>query len=178
MSRAEHRKPKSSRRAGVLGGLGVLAVAGVVVVAVASGNSSGGGDGPAGAGGAPGATVPTGAVQEWYVGGGQQHLTTVGRDATGVSDDAAAGDTVSLGSDCATLLADVQAAQVYRPIPDAAAQQHWSRALDLFAQASADCADGTTGNDAALLASSRRELAAGSTELDAATGKVDALTAG
>jgi hypothetical protein len=101
----------------------------------------------------------------WYSGGGNTHMATVSRDVTGVDDDAAANDTASLGADCATLLTDVQAAQVYAPAPDLVTQQHWSDALDSLAQSAADCSDGATRSDSALITKAGRERRTGSAEL-------------
>lgn len=177
----------SSVKGGLLGVLGVLAVVVVIVVAVSSRGGSGSGDDPAAVGGDPGATVRTAAVDggvtdtgaalhDWWVGGGQDHLTTVSRDATSVGDDASAGDLVSMGNDCTTLLTDVQAAQVYDPIPDPVTHTHWSKALDHFAQAAADCADGTTDSDDALIARSKKEMRAGNAELSVTTDRVNSLS--
>jgi hypothetical protein len=185
MSRAERREQRSSVKAGVLGGLGVLAVVAVIVVTVSSGGSGKAGGDPGAAPGAAGQTsggnsaavdVAT-ALRDWYVGGGQQHLTTVGRDATSVGDDTAANDVTSMGSDCTTLQTDVQAAQVYAPIPDPVTQQHWTKALDQFAQAAAHCVDGATYSDDSLIAKSGKELRAAGAELTLTTDKVNELSA-
>ncbi|WP_143120706.1 hypothetical protein [Actinacidiphila alni] len=121
------------------------------------------------------ATTPT-TMPAWYAAGGGTHMTTVSRDTTTVDDDASAKDTTSLGTDCVTLLTDVQAAQIFAPAPDADTQQHWSDALDRLAQSAADCRDGVTRSDSALIAKAAKERRAGSTELNQAMKSAAALS--
>jgi hypothetical protein len=118
------------------------------------------------------------AVQDWYVGGGETHLTTVSRDLTSITDDRSANDLTSLQSDCTTLLTDVQTAQVYSPIPDTTAQDHWSKALSGLAQGAADCSDGAVAQSTSQVTNAGDELDAANTELTLASDQVNMLTNG
>jgi len=118
------------------------------------------------------------AVQSWYEGGGETYLTTVSRDLTSITDDRSANDLTSMQSDCTTLLTDVQSAQVYSPIPDTAAQDHWSTALTGLAQAAADCSDGAAAQNASQVTKAGDELDAANTELALASDQVTLLTNG
>ncbi|MYS22932.1 MULTISPECIES: hypothetical protein [unclassified Streptomyces] len=115
-------------------------------------------------------------VRDWYVKGGEGHLTTVARDVTSIQDDRSAGDMTSMQNDCGTLLTDVQAAQVYPSISEPQTESHWSKALGQLGQAAADCNDGTTDHDSGLVSKSASELKAGSTELALATSLVNSLS--
>lgn len=118
------------------------------------------------------------AVQDWYISGGETHLTTVTRDLTSITDDRSANDLTSLQSDCATLLTDVQTAQVYTPIPDTTAQNHWSKALAGLAQGAADCSDGAAAQSTSKVTDAGNELDAANTELTLASDQVNLLTNG
>lgn len=140
----------------------------LVALALSSLNACGSTDAKAsGTGGGSDAagTDTSASMPAWYGGGGSTHMTAVSRDVTSVGDDSAAGDIPSMGTDCATLLTGVQAAQVYAPAPDAVTQQHWSAALDSLAQSAADCADGATRSDSDLIAKADRERRTGSADL-------------
>lgn len=115
-------------------------------------------------------------VHDWYVNGGESHLTQVARDVTSVQDDRSAKDMTSMQNDCGTLLTDVQAAQIYPSISEPQTEAHWSKALDQLGQAAADCRDGTTVGDSRLTSKSMTELTAGSTELDLVTNLVSSLS--
>jgi hypothetical protein len=115
-------------------------------------------------------------VRDWYVNGGESHLTTVARDVTSIQDDRSASDMTSMQNDCGTLLADVQAARIYPSISEPQTQTQWSKALDTLGQAAADCRDGTTAGDSRLIAKSATELTSGSTQLDLVTNLVNSLS--
>ncbi|WP_329128681.1 hypothetical protein OG552_00825 [Streptomyces sp. NBC_01476] len=155
------------------------AVLGIILVTTHTGGGGGSPD-RAGAGSGQSATAgisPDAAstVRDWYVKGGEPHLTQVSRDVTSIQDDQAAGDTVSMQSDCATLLTDVQSAQVFPPIAEPQTQAHWSKALEQLGQAAADCRDGTTEKDSALIDKAGTELTSANTELDLVTNLVNSL---
>ena len=174
---SERDRSRRGATAGILGFLGVLTVIVVIVVAVSASGGSGSKNSTVGAG-AGQTTSSTAEVHNWWVRGGEEHMTTVSRDAGGINDDNAAGDTVSQGQDCTSFQADIQAAQVYAPIPDETSQAHWASALELLAQSAADCADGVTNSDPALISKSVKELHSGVTELNFASSAVNALSGG
>jgi hypothetical protein len=174
-------RPRKSRAVPVLVcTLSFAAVLAIILVTTSIGGGGGGSKDQAGAGSSQSAGAgisPDAAstVRDWYVNGGESHLTTVARDVTSVQDDQSANDTMSMQSDCATLLTDVQNAQVYPPIAEPQTQSHWSNALSQLGQAAADCRDGTTEKDASLIAKATTELTSADTELDLVTNLVNSL---
>lgn len=180
----EYEKKKSRLIPVVVCTLSFAAVLGIILVttnirgadsSAGSPASTAGADASAGSGGSSDTAK---AVQGWYVSGGETHLTTVSRDLTSITDDRSANDLASLQSDCTTLLTDVQSAQVYTPIPDTTAQEHWSKALSGLAQAAADCSDGAAAQSTSQVSKAGDELDTSNSELTLATNQVNLLTNG
>ncbi|WP_405577328.1 hypothetical protein [Streptomyces sp. NBC_01190] len=161
--------------------LSFAAVLGIILVT--TNIRSGGHGSPDGTGAGSGGRATAGvspdtaaSVREWYAKGGEGLLTAAARDLTSIQDDQRAADLTSMQGDCATLLSDVQKAQVYPALTEPRTQSHWSKALDQLGQAAADCRDGTTEQDKSLIAKSGRELTAAGTELDLVTNLVNSLS--
>jgi hypothetical protein len=121
-------------------------------------------------------------VSRWEAGSGGKSLARVTMQMGYALQAAGTGLYPSMKQACASLASEVQVAQAGPPIPDAAMQGLYGRALAMFSQAAANCrsaisvslADESTNVhvNKPLLQQSRTELAAGSETLYKATAEV------
>lgn len=128
-------------------------------------------------------------ARTWKAGSGGAALTAVSSQAGDVAQASGLKEYVEMKQSCSKLAASVSQAQVAPPVPDAALQAKYSKALSELAQAAANCQAGiseqpegdeyvaTTENQADLSASAT-SLAAGSKDLYQATGGISALGQG
>ncbi len=115
------------------------------------------------------------AVAKWVTGGGEADLTKLGTDFKSLEDAANASDLPQMSASCQQLQGDVQTAQKYAPIPDAAAQKNWASALALYARGAADCVSGADASNSQMLTKASHEITAGSAELDKVTARLAAI---
>jgi hypothetical protein len=105
--------------------------------------------------------------QVWADGGGLADIDALSAAFTAVHESGANGtDLAATQTACGQLRDAVTAAQVYDPIPNVAAQQHWSAALDEFGKAWVDCLVGIQSLDASQITLSSTEMTAGTDELN------------
>jgi hypothetical protein len=128
-------------------------------------------------------------ARTWKAGRGGVGLTAVFSQAGDVSQAAGLREYVEMKQACSKLGASVSQAQAGPPIPDAAMQAKYSKALSELGNAAADCQAGiseqpdgdeyiaTTENQTDLSVSAT-DLAAGSTDLYQATGGISVLGQG
>jgi hypothetical protein len=106
-------------------------------------------------------------VASWAKGGGLDKIDAVTTDISAIHD---AGSNASMVRDaCAELEASATAGELYRPIPQAQAQQHWAAALGAFKAAAGECLAGIDQNKPDLLKKTTSDLDQGTTELVAVT---------
>ncbi|QMU78880.1 hypothetical protein GXW83_27445 [Streptacidiphilus sp. PB12-B1b] len=110
-------------------------------------------------------------VSDWWNNGGQADEQKISGDFNTIGNDSSQ-DTAAVGSDCSTLSKDVAAAQQHAPIPDPAAEQHWSAALADYRAGASDCLTGVADGDTALVMQASGEIGQGNTELGAATTRI------
>jgi hypothetical protein len=108
-------------------------------------------------------------VATWVSQGGEAQMTTLGTDFQSLQNSAQAGDLNAMLTDCTKLGTDVKAAQTFAPIPDGAAQQHWSAALAAYSAGAADCVAGAKTSNVQLITSAANQMIAGSNSLDKVT---------
>ena len=107
------------------------------------------------------------ALTAWAKGGGLDKIDAITTDLGAIHD---AGSNATLVRDgCAELEASAAAAQFYKPIPQAAGQQHWAAALTAFKSAAGECLAGIDENKPALLQKTSADIDKGTTELAATT---------
>jgi hypothetical protein len=116
---------------------------------------------------APSSTASADTVASWAKGGGLDKIDAVTTDISAIHD---AGSNASKVRDaCAELEASATAGELYRPIPQAQAQQHWAAALGAFKAAAGECLAGIDQNKPDLLKKTTSDLDKGTTELVAVT---------
>jgi len=115
-------------------------------------------------------------VSDWWTGGGQADEQRISSDFTTIGNDSSQ-DPAAVGSDCTTLSNDVATAQGHAPVPDPAAEQHWSAALASYRAGASDCLAGVTDSDTALVTQAAGEISQGNTELAAATSRIEQIAA-
>jgi hypothetical protein len=103
------------------------------------------------------------ALTAWAKGGGLDKIDALTTDITAIHD--AGSDATMVRDGCAELEASAAAAQFYKPVPQAAAQQHWAAALAAFKAAAGECLAGIDENKPALLQKTSADLDKGTTEL-------------
>lgn len=107
------------------------------------------------------------ALTAWAKGGGLDKIDALTTDLAAIHD---AGSNATLVRDgCAELEASAAAAQFYKPVPQAAAEQHWAAALTAFKAAAGECLAGIDENKPALLQKTSADIDKGTTELAATT---------
>lgn len=144
-----------------------------VVLFTAGCGSSNTGAGPAAVvSAAPSPAASTGgpAIGTWSAGGGLTHVKNIQADAVAVGQAAASGDSGAVAQACRTMLVHVDSAQEYGPIPDAEAQQHWSKALLWYGQSAQHCID--ADGRASAMARSTVEVTQGTTEVEAVAARL------
>jgi hypothetical protein len=114
----------------------------------------------------------------WWSGGGQDHASAISKDYTDMETAATATDITGLGTACASLQSDVEAAQAYGGIPDTVAQADWSTALAQSARSATDCVAGTRTFDAGLITQSAQELSASTAAVRKVTERIKTLQSG
>jgi hypothetical protein len=148
--------------------LWLIALSGPIVLAACGGHGT--------ASSSPGATatpsdVPSASLQgtatqrvdAWFVDGGHADLARLADAALGI---AQARDTAAaLSAACAKLAAAVASAQAGSPVPDAAAQASFSRALSEYATGAADCRTGASSHDSALMTKTADAISAATTDI-------------
>jgi hypothetical protein len=117
-------------------------------------------------------------INDWFSLHGQADVDSIGKAATAVADDASTSNTALLGIDCLTLKMAAGTAQLHPPIPDTVGQQHWSKALDLFASGAADCVTGANAQDVAAIQRSTDKTAQATVEIQQVTARIKAIRAG
>jgi hypothetical protein len=128
------------------------------------------------------------AAANWYAGRGGTALTVVSTQAGTVTQAGSVREYAEMKSACSALAADVKTAQAAPPIPEAAMQALYAKALSSLATGAADCmnaisdhpdADGDeqvlTQENPALLGQSTGELQVGAKYLFQATAEIKAL---
>ena len=153
--------------------LWLLALSGPIVLAACGGHGAASSSGTASSVGAtatPSAVASarlqgtaTQRVEAWFVDGGHAALTRLADAALGIAH--AQHAPATLGADCAKLAAAVASAQAGSPVPDAAAQASFSRALSEFATGAADCRTGASSHDSALLTKTADAISAGAADI-------------
>ena len=145
------------------------AVALVALVALASSAAACAGTS---AGRAAPAAPATASLESW----GRHHsgvFTMLSYDASTVSDYASTFDTTDLGAACAKVRQDIDGYHALPPVPDPAAMGHLRSALDLYGRAAADCIDGTSAGNAAMIDRAAAELDRAGSELGATLRTLD-----
>ena len=152
---------------------GLVAVAAVFLAACSSGHPGAAPSAAARTAGtptasaAPSSTAAADTVASWAKGGGLDKIDAVTTDISAIHD---AGSNASKVRDaCAELEASATAGELYRPIPQAQAQQHWAAALGAFKAAAGECLAGIDQNKPDLLMKTTSDLDKGTTELVAVT---------
>ncbi len=148
---------------------GLAVVAAALLAGCSSGHPS-----PAPASSTSGARSPSASpsaaadtVSSWAKGGGLDKIDAVTTDIGAIHN---AGSDASMVRDaCAELEASATAGGLYRPIPQAQAQQHWAAALGAFKAAAGECLAGIDENKPDLLKKTTSDLDQGTTELVAVT---------
>lgn len=107
------------------------------------------------------------ALTGWAKGGGLDKIDAITTDLAAIHD--AGSDATMVRDGCAELEASVAAAQFYKPVPQASAQQHWAAALTAFKAAAGECLAGIDENKPALLQKTSADIDTGTTELAATT---------
>lgn len=113
------------------------------------------------------------AIADWFTKGGDKRVTALQKDFEAIATAAGATDVAAVKAGCTTLKTDVDKAQAYAPLPDAAAQKSWAAALDLYEKAAVDCVAGADKQDATLLLKANDEMIKGSEELTKATQRIE-----
>ncbi len=113
------------------------------------------------------ATSVDAALTAWANGGGLDKVDALTTDLAAIHD--AGSDATTVRDGCAELESSAAAAQFYKPIPQATAQQHWAAALTAFKAAAGECLAGIDENKPALLQKTSTDIDKGTTELAAAT---------
>jgi hypothetical protein len=126
----------------------------------------------------PAPTDPRVAISDWWTGGGQDRESAISKDYTDMGTAATATDIPGLGTACASLQSDVEAAQAYGGVPDTVAQADWSTALAQSARAATDCIAFTRNLDAGLLTQSGQELSASTAALNKVTERIKTFQSG
>jgi hypothetical protein len=114
-------------------------------------------------------------VSDWSTGGGLDRASAISNDYTDMETAATATDIPGLGTACASLQSDVEAAQAYRGIPVTVAQADWSTALAQSARAATDCIASTRNLDVGLLNQSAQKLNASTAAFRKATERIKTL---
>ena len=107
------------------------------------------------------------ALTAWANGGGLDKVDAITTDLAAIHD--AGSDATTVRAGCTELEASVAAAQFYKPVPQAAAQQHWAAALAAFKTAAGECLAGIDESKPALLQQTSTDIDRGTTELVATT---------
>jgi hypothetical protein len=107
------------------------------------------------------------ALTAWANGGGIDKIDAITTDLAAIHH--AGSDATTVRDGCAELEASAAAAQFYKPVPQAAAQQHWAAALAAFKAAAGECLAGIDENKPALLQKTSTDIDKGTTELAATT---------
>ena len=162
------RTPATRRHSAIAGGLLSGLAAGCVLVA--------GCEAPARPVARPSGAVPEvrAAVAHWRVAGGSSQIETLAADFAAMARLRAAPDW-QVAQGCYHLLVDVGTARTYANIPDPAAQQLWTRALDAYARGGIDCAHGADSHDYGLVARAATEFDAGTADIRALTDRLNSL---
>ncbi|GAA5024489.1 hypothetical protein [Kitasatospora paranensis] len=112
------------------------------------------------------------AFLNWWNKGGKQNLNTLRADARAQG---RAPDLNAMYTACTVIPGHIQAARQYGPIPDKAAQDHWSKYLDSYEAAAKDCITGTKNHDTARLEKLTNELTAAQDEEDLLQARIGEL---
>jgi len=124
---------------------------------------------------------------KWYAGRGGAALAVVSEQVGSVTQAGSLRQYATMKTSCSTLAADVRTAQSAPPIPHAAMQALYAKALTNLAAGAADCTKAIskrpegdeqvrTNQDPALLRQSTAELQAGAKNLFRATAEIKALS--
>ncbi|NUT36462.1 MAG: hypothetical protein HOV79_25695 [Hamadaea sp.] len=113
------------------------------------------------------------AIGDWFTKGGDKRVAALQKDFETIATAAGATDVTAVKTGCTTLKTDVDKAQAYAPLPDAAAQKSWAAALDLYEKAALDCVAGAEKQDPTLLLKANDEMIQGSEQLTKATQRIE-----
>lgn len=108
--------------------------------------------------------------------GGNTYISDIVTDAQSIGTAARAGDSASVATGCGTLSSHATDAQGFAPIPDTVAQEHWSKALDSYRSATADCVVAATAHDTSLLLNSSAEIGTATQELAQVAARITEIT--
>src|SRR6266536_550349 len=115
------------------------------------------------------------AIRAWLAGGGANLVSALGKDFDAFGATRGNPDPAAVRSTCVTLQKDIEAAQAYKPIPDAEAQRDWAAALAAYARAATDCIAGIDATNAAVLNRSATEMGQGTDALSKLNARLDAI---
>ncbi len=107
------------------------------------------------------------ALTAWAKGGGLDKIDAITTDLAAIH--GAGSDATLVREGCTELETSSAAAQLYKPVPQAQAQQHWAAALTAFRAAAGECLAGIDENKPALLRKASSDIDKGTTELAATT---------
>jgi hypothetical protein len=117
------------------------------------------------------------AIAGWVAASGEADLETLAEDFTYLEQAAAVGRLPGMAAGCARLDTDVAAALRHAPVPDAAAQQSWAAALNLYDLGAHDCVAAATRPDPTLLDRASAEIINGSDELQQLIDRLNEIAA-
>lgn len=118
---------------------------------------------------APTTETPNELFQDWLGSGGLAILQSLSTDLTAVQTDSTNLDTTSLETDSVTLKADVDKAQLFKPIPVPAAQAEYAASLSDLADAAQDYITGTANTDGSYIEMAGTSLDDGTSHLKVVT---------
>jgi hypothetical protein len=113
-------------------------------------------------------------VYQWF----QQNiglLTAMDHDRDNIVTAALNEDTRQVEDGCTQLQSDVIAAQGAPPIPDAMAQEHWSRGLADYETGANDCTNAAPRTDVNLITQAENELMAAASQFNQLDARIRAL---
>ncbi len=130
---------------------------------------------------APTVNPATTAMMDWRDQGGMDLLQAISRDMDADAQAASGLNVPGVYAACTAIRKDVEAAQAYKPMPDAEAQQYWAAALAAYARGATNCIAATRGKtirslNADLLRQSTDDFTEASANLPKITARIDALT--
>lgn len=127
----------------------------------------------------PAANGTAAAVLQWWDGGGSGLADKLAGDFDELSAAAnlsGSAQNTAVHTACGHLQTDVEAAQAFKPIPDATAQAAWAKALALYARGATDCLSGTERVDATLVGRASDEIGQGNDALGQVTARIKELS--
>ena len=116
-------------------------------------------------------------VRQWKQAGGSRQVNVLQADFVAMKA-AASRDDATMARSCVHLLADVKAAQLLAPIPDAIAENDWAHALTSYAQGATDCAQGAVAHDYPRVIRASNEFTQGTADVDKVAARLLTISGG